>query len=345
MLNDRESFLMQIGIIGLNHKLANLKVRETLAKVCQKCFMTGSTIQDDHTFVLLSTCNRTEIYFSSNNLAETHVYLLNVLRQEIDEDFDQKIYSYFGQDCFLHLSRVTSGLDSAILGETEIQGQVKSTYENSTKLIDLPNDLHYLFQKSLKIAKKVRTDLFAGHNIPDIKHAVFNIGNQVFKNPQKKKVLFVGASEINCKILEFLKLKNFNDITICNRSPEALSYIQKEYDVNTLQWEYRNEWENYDWIIFGTKSPDFLFRKSDISHPINHKKLIMDLCVPRNVDPKVGTHSKVILLNIDQVNRIVKAREHKTKKLLLLAEQHVAHSVKVHSDLYSNKRKRALAII
>jgi len=329
---------MRVGIMGINHKLAHLKLRETLAKACQRCFMTGSSVHGEHTFVLLSTCNRTEIYFSSNDLAVTHTYLLTILRQEIEEEFDQKIYSYFGQDCFLHLSRVTAGLDSAIVAETEIQGQVKATYENCLKTIELPTELHYLFQKSLKIAKKVRCDLFTGHNIPDIKHAVFNTGNHLFKNLKKSRILFVGASEINCKILRFLKSKNLSDITLCNRSAETLYSLANEYGVHALEWERRAEWNHYDWIIFGTKSPEYLLSKLDLDSQSKSPKLIMDLCVPRNVDPKVGCDPRITLLNIDQINRIVKAREHKANTLLSQAEQQVSHSVKVHTDLYQKKR-------
>src|SRR5262249_51645888 len=124
---------MRIGVVGINHKLADLKLRETLAKACQRRFGPGQSTHGSHTFILLSTCNRTEVYFSSEDLAQSHSYFLSILNQEVDEDFDQKLYSYFGKDCFLHLSRVTSGLDSAIVAETEIQGQVKSAYENANE--------------------------------------------------------------------------------------------------------------------------------------------------------------------------------------------------------------------
>src|SRR4051812_9744096 len=120
---------MRVGIVGINHKLADLKLRERLAKACQKRFGPFQAVHGDHHFILLSTCNRTEVYFSSDDLAATHSYLLSILRTDVEEEFDHKLYSYFGTDCFSHLTRVTSGLDSAIIAETEIQGQVKTAYE------------------------------------------------------------------------------------------------------------------------------------------------------------------------------------------------------------------------
>ena len=116
-------------MLGINHKLADLKLRELLAKASQRRFGAGISTHGSHHFILLSTCNRTEIYFCSDDLAATHTYLLSILRNEVDEEFDQKLYSYFGRDCFHHLARVTAGLDSAIVAETEIQGQVKKAYE------------------------------------------------------------------------------------------------------------------------------------------------------------------------------------------------------------------------
>src|SRR5436853_2688901 len=109
---------MRVGVVGINHKLADLKLREQLAITCLKRFGPSQSVHSDHHFIVLSTCNRTEVYFSSDDLAMTHSYLLSILRLDVDEEFDHKLYSYFGVDCFSHLAKVASGLDSAILAET-----------------------------------------------------------------------------------------------------------------------------------------------------------------------------------------------------------------------------------
>ena len=196
---------MRVGVVGINHKLADLKLREQLAKACQKWFGALNAVHDNHYFVLLSTCNRTEIYFSSQDLAETHTYLLGILRVEVEEEFDHKLYSYFGTDCFSHLARVTLGLDSAIIAETEIQGQVKLAYENTSEYHSMPKDMHFLFQKSLGIAKKLRSELQLGRGMPNLEHAILQTGKHMFQNPEKASLLFVGASDINQKIFAFLK--------------------------------------------------------------------------------------------------------------------------------------------
>lgn len=144
---------MQVGIIGINHKSSPFEVREKLARIFRNQFASDYS----HNFILLSTCNRTELYFSSHQLAETHVNLLERLKYQIGEESIHVLYSYFGKDCFCHLVRVISGLDSAIFGESDIQRQVKVAYETRRKRQLLSHDLHFLFQKGLKIAKEIRT--------------------------------------------------------------------------------------------------------------------------------------------------------------------------------------------
>ena len=336
---------MRVGIVGINHKLADLKLRELLAKVCQKRFGAWGSLHGDHTFVLLSTCNRTEVYFSSEDLSFTHTYLLNILRQEVDEDFDQKLYSYFGYDCFLHLSRVTAGLDSAIVAETEIQGQVKAAYESVLEYAKIPSDLHYLFQKALRIGKKVRSDLTITPGMPDLEHAIYNIGLHLFKEPQNTKVLFVGASDINRKIVHFLKCKHLHNISLCNRSEDPAKEIAEAHSLTLLKWQDISSWHYFDWIIFGTKAPDFLVTSETLPTHCIGQKLVIDLSVPRNVEPALGKDPRITLLNIDQINRTLKIRRQRMTHSLNMAEQLVLDATKKHLDLFIQKENNPFRIV
>lgn len=328
---------MRVGVVGINHKLADLKLREQLAKACQKWFSHLQAVHAHHKFILLSTCNRTEVYFSSHDLAETHTYLLGILRSEVKEEFDHKLYSFFGIDCFSHLTRVTLGLDSAIIAETEIQGQVKLAYENTADCHTLCKDMHFLFQKALGIAKKLRSELKLGRGMPNVEHAILQTGRQIFQVPEETRILFVGASEINNKILSFLKNKSFQDITLCNRSSTQAEIWKKNYGVELLPWIELSSWTDYDWIIFGTKSPDYLINHKEIPENLENKKLIMDLCVPRNVDPKISHNKQVTLLNIDQINLLLKMRHRSMSHLLSQAEELVLEKTSEYSARYIAK--------
>lgn len=330
---------MRVGVIGINHKLAGLKLRESLAKACQRRFSLGQ----EHTCVLLSTCNRTEVYFCSEELAQAHSYILSILREEIEEDFDQRLYSYFGSDCFLHLCRVTAGLDSAIVAETEIQGQVKAAYETAAAYVELPSDLHYLFQKSLKIGKQVRSSLPVKPGLPELEHSILNAGLAHLINPQCSKILCVGASEINKKVICFLKKKRIHDITLCNRTSNHAEDFAKAHSIGFLNWSSLKEWHQYDWIIFGTKSPDYLITKNSIPNQIS-LKLIIDLSVPRNVDPQIQDE-RIALLNIDQLNQTLRIRSQQVDYSIRLAEEIVAEAAKRQVSLFKQKQLNSIRLL
>lgn len=328
---------MHVGVVGLNHRLADLKLRERLAKTCQRRFGPGCSVHMHHDFILLSTCNRTEIYFSSVDLTETHKYILGILRKDIEGDYEQKLYSFFGEDCFQHLARVTSGLDSAIIFETEIQGQIKVAYERACQYSNLSHHLHFLFQKCLRVAKKVRSGIPIERGVPDVEHAILNTGKHFFRQVENQEVLFIGASDINLKILHFLKNKSVENITLCNRTDCTASHVAEKYRLKTLSWNKLDKWQRFDWVIFGTKSPDYLITKKSMNPSKCSQKLIIDLCVPRNVDPSLGKNPQVTLLNIDQINRMLKMRKKQIHSLVTHAESVVVESSTRQVDIFRKK--------
>ncbi|MFN0065087.1 MAG: hypothetical protein ACKVOH_02485 [Chlamydiales bacterium] len=287
---------MQIGILGINHKSADLALRDKLAKVCAARFCPGNLFYTDFSYIALSTCNRTEIYFSSQELAETHNVLIHILRQEISDEFEHTLYSYFGIDTFFHLARVTAGLDSAILGETEIQGQVKQAYEVAREYKMLSFELHFLFQKCLKIGKEARTKMDLGRGLPTLEDTIFHLGQQKQGPLFEKNILFVGLSKINHKIYHRFCKKGIKEITFTNRTEEKLHSLPTQ----KLPWGQLHKWEEFDLVIFGTKSPQYLVESC------KRKPLIFDLSVPRNVHPELGNATE--LINIDELNREIEGR-------------------------------------
>lgn len=328
---------MRIGVIGINHKLADLNLRELLAKACQKYFSPGCFFYFEHSLVLLSTCNRTEIYFSSRDLSETHTKLLSILRKEVALDFDQKLYSYFGYDCFLHLARVTAGLDSAVLAETEIQGQVKAAYLKASHYQPLSKEIHFLFQKALKTGKEVRSKLFLKGGVPSLEQAVLHIAEDFFPTLEEVKLLFVGASTINQKILNFLKHKTVCSISLCNRSQVKPAVRESFSQVKLVPWEELCQLDRFDWVIFGTKSPVPLLTPGQICQA-SRKKLVIDLGVPRNVHPALSSRLDLTVFNIDEIHQTLKLKKQKMQSCLRMAETKVVAAAKMQINLY-NRRK------
>lgn len=333
---------MRFGVVGINHKLAHLKLREQFAKICQKKFGFLNSNYEEHYFILLSTCNRTEIYFCSVDLPGAHSFILNSIRLDVEDEFDQKLYSFFGSDCLNHLTRVAVGLDSAIIGETEIQGQVKLAYEAVTEYCMLPFDLHFLFQKALTISKKIRTDLQLGRGIPNLEHAIFQAGRNFFEAIDDKKILFLGASEINLRVLQFLRLKNLSQITLCNRTEVQIPNSNNPSEITYLKWSELNKWESFDWIIVGTKSPDYLI--TSINNQNIGRKLIIDLSVPRNVNPTLGKISNVKLLNIDELYGLLEIRRQMMNKSIFDAEHRIQEATQRHVERHEKKLSRILEL-
>lgn len=332
---------MRVGVLGINHKSADLNLREQLARACQKRFSPDYALFPAFSYVVLSTCNRTEIYFSSDDLPLAHTALLAVLRSEIKEEFEHRIYSYFASDCFFHLARVTAGIDSAILGETEIQGQVKQAYEVAALTQPLTKDLHFIFQKSLKIGKEVRSKAFLTRGLPELDDAILQAIKNTFTEIYDKKVLFVGISEINHKIFERFKKEGFKNITFCNRTKEKLMVLEAREKISILDWQDQEKWNFYDILVFGTKSTQFLLDHA-LPGTISHK-LVLDLSVPRNVDPKVGKFPNISLLNIDQLNKTIERKRRQKKMFVAEVENRViSKAVASQIDIFRLKEIKGL---
>lgn len=268
---------LSVGMVGISFKTAELSLRDAVARATHG--LTGeAALFFEHRTVVLSTCNRTEIYFSAPDLAEAHGDLLRFLRREIKGPFEHHLYSTFSMDCLTHLCRVTTGLDSAIVAETEIQGQVKRAYSEA---VELPSPLHFLFQKALKISKEVRRELPLVRGMETLYGILWSI-IRVHGDSSKMRFLFVGHSDTNRQLISYLKNKGAYDL--CSRHDEILS-----------------QWEEYDVIICASKAPECLI------HPKRGTKscLIFDLGIPRNVDPLVGTLPLVTLWNMEQLHKMI----------------------------------------
>lgn len=320
--------LLQIGVVGVNFKTAELRLREAMAKTAQK--LAGEkSLFFPHPTVLLSTCNRTEIYFSSPDLAEAHSDLLSLLRSP----FEHRLYSYFGVDCLAHLCRVTAGLDSAIPMETEIQAQVKVAYGKAAEILALPSPLHYLFQKALKVAKSVRTRLSAERGAPTLFGTLWALAKEHMGDLQQRRILLVGHSEIHRGLAAYLAHRGVRNITFCTRSPE------KVQSWSARGREELSRWPCYDLISCASASNDFLIRGMGKTGT-----LLFDLSVPRNIDPRVATRG-AHLYNIEQIGQIIEKQKSTTSFRLQEIEGDLRRNALLLARLYRDKVERAASVL
>lgn len=314
---------MYVGIVGINHKSSSLSLRETLARAFEAVFAKRQGI-------LLSTCNRTEFYFCARSLADAQIEILAILREEVTGNFEHALYSYFGKDCFHHLGKVVSGVDSAIFGESDIQRQVKLGYEKGKYHWELPHEIHYLFQKGLKIGKEMRSSfLLANKEIP----LPLVIQSILEKNQcpiEETNFLFVGNSQINKKLINYFQQRGVRKMTLCTRMTSGV-FPQ----VNLEDWSILGRWDHFDAVICGTTHSEHILHKEKRSFK---ETLLFDLSVPRNIDPNLGAHPCLKLYNIDQIGKL--AQKKRGEKEIVLCETIIEKAVRRQIELFK-KRKEA----
>lgn len=310
--------MLSIGVLGINFKTADLQLREAIARGAQS--LSGErAIFFRHPQVLLSTCNRTEVYFSAEDLASAHSDLLAHLRMQVADPFEHRLYSYFGIDCFAHLCRVAAGLDSAIFAETEIQRQVKVAYAQAGHL---SSSLHYAFQKALKVSKVIRSEHRLERGVPTLYGVLWRLAE--WKN---KRILLVGYSEINRGFASFLMHKGIDGFFLCTRNPKLV----RLEGAHVRDRSVLHSWQEYDLIVCASKTEQFL-----ITGQGHSRHCIFDLSVPRNVDPEVG--KTATLYNIDQLI------EQKTEPGLERCETILWDNVVKLTQIFLLKTRRAQGI-
>ncbi len=326
---------MQIGVLGINYKSAEIHIQEMIAKACRKRLARDSEFAEYNHCIILSTCNRTEIYFGGENLAKAHSDLLALLREEVSIPFEHKLYSYFGFDCFLHLAQVTAGLDSLIIAESEIQRQVKTAYQQILLHYNLPSCMHYLFQKCLKLGKQIRSSFPFAQNQMTIAKMLYEISQHLLK--EFDSMLFIGNSEINRKVMTFFKRKGVRNITLCTRSLHSAKEMAEKEQLTLLPWDQLSQWQEFPLVICGSNTPQYIINHAPETV---HTRLIFDLSVPRTVDPQLSRHPHLTLLNIEELGRLI---EHKQQKNLLeinRAEALLCQSVQRSVEIFRQKELR-----
>ncbi len=327
---------MDVGVIGMNFKTASVEERERLAKVAYSCFGDEEKAPSWFEGVLVATCNRIELYFSTEDLGFLHSRILNLLRSKMSRAFEHQLYSYFGSDCFRHLASVMAGLDSAIVAESEIQRQVRMAYDFAALHYQLPFTLHFLFQKSLKIAKAIRTLTPQLRPRMNLEQLIYSLWRDFFRGQDNRPILLVGNSQINRHILTYFKQKRVDDLTLCTRSTQAFS----EEGVKVGDWTLLKDWPQYRFIICASNAVEPIITPLQM-RPAEEKTLILDLAIPRNVCPSLKHHPLVHLLDIDDLAELICHHKAVWRKEIASCLEWIEQEVHKQVAIYRYKAERA----
>jgi glutamyl-tRNA reductase len=322
---------MYIIALGINHHSAPLKVRERLSFSSDQIKQHLPILNSDPVVkgaVILSTCNRTEIYVATLDLAAALEQVRDFLSHYSCLDIatiKSCTYTHTLYEAVRHLFRVVSGLDSMIVGETEILGQVRSAYELAQTL-GTPNVvLNTLFQQALAVGKKVRRETGIDQKAVSISYAAVELARKRFGKLSGCRVLVVGAGKMSSLAVRYMVEDGVADIIVANRSFERAEQVAGEYGGRAIRIDELFQYlSKVDIVISSTGAGHYVIRREDVANGLvgraKEDLLLIDIAVPRDIEPTVGELPYVILYNVDDLKEVVECNLSYRSKLAVDGE-------------------------
>jgi glutamyl-tRNA reductase len=306
----------RIVIVGLNHKTAPISIREKFAAVCgEGTFQLQelSQFQPIREVFQVSTCNRMEILFTTPNLDQGIGSVLGFLAGiygQTGAALKPYLYTYIDQEAVKHLFRVACSLDSMVVGEPQILGQIKQAYRQAVEARTSGVILNRLLHKSFSVAKLVRTETRIGRSAVSISYAAVELAKKIFNELTGKTVLLIGAGEMAELAAEHLLNNSVERIVVANRTLERAVALAKRFRGTSVPLEeVAEELSRADIIICSTGSATPILSADEVKSRMRSRRnrplFFIDIAVPRNVDPEVNRLQNVYLYNIDDLQGIV----------------------------------------
>ena len=328
---------MQLFALGINHHTAPLDVREQVAFQPERLAQALGDLVCERQLreaAILSTCNRTELYCAAEQpsgvtlaadwLARYHALPVEKLKPYL--------YSFPQRDTVRHMFRVASGLDSMVLGEPQILGQMKQAARTAEEAGTLGTLLGKLFQRTFSVAKEVRSTTAIGANIVSMAAAAVHLSARIFENIADQRVLFIGAGEmIELCVAHFAGYQP-KRITIANRTAERAAALAARFNANVMRLdEVPTSLADYDIVVSCTASTLPIIGLGMVERAVKarrHRPMVMvDLAVPRDIEPEIAELDDIFLYTVDDLAQVVEAGMESRQQAVIEAEQIIASRV------------------
>jgi glutamyl-tRNA reductase len=306
---------MPIVVIGLSHRSSPVALRERFAFSEARVPATLQLLRDQgiaDEAVIVSTCNRVEIYVSTSlqpaaAFAELKQFLVTC--HEYRDPLTDEVYAYSEPQSVEHLFRVACGLDSMVLGETEILGQLKKAYELSLEHQHTGSRLNKAFQRAFNVAKQVRTETNIQRGSISVGSVAVELAEKIFATLGDRQVMVIGAGDTSEKTARALLSRGARSIIVANRSHDRALALANELGGRAVQFDdWSNEFQAVDIVISSTAAPHHILNRARLEPLMNLRKnrplLLIDIAVPRDIDPEVNLMPNVYLYNIDDLQAI-----------------------------------------
>ena len=330
---------MEIVLVGLNHRSAPVEVRERVSFTTDQARQAAEELRARgilHETLVLSTCNRSEVYgVPPETTRESAAALSNYLSSFHSVHLDllsPSLYHHYDRNAVRHLFRVASGLDSMMLGEAEILGQVREAYRIAYEHGATGPVLNRLFQGALEVGKRVRSETELGARPMSVASAGVKLAERIFGKLQERTALVLGAGLISEQVVSQLRDRNISRLFVMNRSLDRADHLAREFSGKVIAWE---DWESAltlpDVIVSSVSAEEPVLRRAVLEKAMaargNRPLFVMDLGMPRNVDPAAADLYNFYLYNIDDLTQIVQqnrsARESEIPRAEVIVDEHI----------------------
>ena len=307
---------MNLLLLGASHHSAPIDLRERIdfsRRGISEALAELSQIRDIAEVVVLSTCNRSEIYCASEdqkNLKETMASFMSSFHDLPESELVPHLYSRKNAAAARHLFRVTAGLDSLVVGEPQILGQVKDAFAIASDDGYTGALLNRLFHWSFGVGKRVRSETGLGEGAVSVSYAAISLARKIFGNLKKLNVLLVGAGEMAELTATHLRAQQVKSIRVANRTPSQAAVLASKIDGEAVPWEnVTTQLISCDIVVTATGSLNPIVKRSHVEAVMKTRRdrplFIIDIGVPRDVEPTAGKLEQVFLYNIDDLQSIV----------------------------------------
>jgi glutamyl-tRNA reductase len=317
-------------VLGVNHKTASLSLRERVAfgpERIDDALAALTSVPGVREGVILSTCNRTELYCAVDSGASEEVALwLSHFQHLTEDELQPALYQLQDGEAVRHLMRVAAGLDSLVLGEPQILGQVKQALDTASKQGAVKGLLNRLFQRTFGVAKRVRTETEIGAYGVSVAYVAVTLARQIFGDLSQVKVLLIGAGETIELVGQHLHGHSVSQMTVANRTLLRAQAIAGAWqaDVITLN-EIPQVLPDVDLVISSTASPLPILGKGLVERALKQRRnkpmLLIDIAVPRDIEEEVGELSDAYLYTVDDLQNIVAENQRHREQAARQAEQ------------------------
>ena len=308
--------MLDIVLLGLNHKTAPVELRECLAFSKNESAAALETLQKYPAIsevVVISTCNRVEVLMATANMPEAvdgvKTYIAEVKNLPVSR-FEGSFYIHEGEKAVQHIFRVASSLDSMIVGEPQILGQIKKAYTAATDKKTSGVILNRLLHKTFFVAKRVRSETGIGDNAVSISYAAIELGRKIFGGLEGKKVLLIGAGEMAELAVEHLIRNRTGSIAVANRTFKRGVELARHFNGKAIRLEEIPDYlKVVDIIISSTGSPGFIIKHGQVKGVMRKRRnrpiFFIDIAVPRDIDPEINRVTNSYVYDIDDLKGII----------------------------------------